>query len=333
VKQQLLTSLLLMVTAVAFASGGASDGGASAGGEFDDADGHSILKAAVAKQLSFPAVFERLSMILVDARSHRETRKLRRYSRYNADGSGKLLLLLDSPSDVAGVALLAAQDPDGEVSLRLYLPALGGQIIETRATVITGEDAEENAGSDLVSQRNPELNPVLGSDFSIEDLSGENLDRYRYERLRDRSIDGSEHYQIAVYNKADDPQTAIAVKRHFVDKDRLVITRTDFFDEFAELSRQLSAHDLQLVSPGVWQPNLLMLKNMRTGNLSMIKIEERVFSADYVPMTAFTIDWLLANHPPLIPAPAANDDLQADMPQAENPPTIEAVTTTESTQP
>ncbi len=257
----------------------------------ENATGLQIMQAVERLQMAFPAVFERQSMILVDASGNRETRKLRRYSRINRDGSGEYLLLLDSPTDVAGVALLASQSADGQMTRQLYLPALGGKIISNTEQALAAADALNN----------DHLSPVLGSDFSIEDLSGDNLTHYRYERQRDRRIEGAEYYQIAVYNKAANPLTAVAVKRHYVQKNRMVITRTDYFNEFGELSKQRSAHDIQAVSNGIWQPNMQLLNNIKAAHQSIIKIEQRVFSADYLPTDVFTTGWLLANHPPLLP--------------------------------
>ena len=120
-----------------------------------EATGSEIMKEVDRRHQQFPYIYEEQSMIMEDRSGHRDTRKARRYSRVEEDGSVKFLLLFDSPQEVKGVALLANRAPDGKIRKYIYLPAYGEQLLES-----AGERSGDN---------------FLGTDFSVENLTGEIL--------------------------------------------------------------------------------------------------------------------------------------------------------------
>ena len=116
------------------------------------------------------------------------TRRMTRYSRVEADGTARLMLLFTSPPEVEGVAMLATRPPDeDDMQMAMYLPALGAQLVES---------GSGGAASSF-----------LGTDFTIENLIGEVLDDYRYARRRSRLIRGVPHHVIDVFDVRDEAQT------------------------------------------------------------------------------------------------------------------------------
>jgi hypothetical protein len=57
----------------------------------------------------------------------------------------------------------------------------------------------------------------------------------------------------------------------------------------------------------MWRANMVLMENRLDDHRTVIKIDRRVFSADYVPEEVFTRQWLLANHPPLLETEVATE--------------------------
>ena len=45
----------------------------------------------------------------------------------------------------------------------------------------------------------------------------------------------------------------------------------------------------------MWRANMLLMQDYRENHQTLIKINKRVFSADYVPREVFTVEWLFNN--------------------------------------
>jgi len=101
-------------------------------------------------------------------RQGQESRRELRISTLEVDGDGdKSLTLFDSPRDVKGTAFLSfthATEPDDQW---LYLPAL------KRVKRISSRN---KSGS------------FMGSEFAYEDLSSQEVDKFRYKWLRDEAL-------------------------------------------------------------------------------------------------------------------------------------------------
>lgn len=262
------------------------------------ASGRALMEQVQARHEQYPYVYEEQSMILIDPSGQKTTRRLRRYSRVEADGNVYFLLLFDSPRDVAGVAMLARQLPNGSVSQSFYLPAFGDTFFRTEA------------------DRNQASENFLGTDFSVEELIGEDLERYRYERSDDYMIDDVAYYVINVFPR--DEETGNPVRRHYVRTDNLFIARTEHFDDLGRVRKRQTHHDLENVHGNRWRANMMMMENLIRDHRSVIKINRRIYSADYVPMEVFDPGWIRANGathtPPGLEARASGNVIDTDVP-------------------
>jgi hypothetical protein len=244
------------------------------------ATGLELMEAVRERHQLYPYVYEEQSLVLTDRHGRRETRQVRTYMRMEDDGSVKYLLLFDSPSEVEGVALMAVRDPEGETRKYFYLPAHGGALLE--------------AGGDSYGQN------FLGTDFAVEDLTGEVLDDYRYSRQRDERINGAPHYVVDAYRRSEGGVDGPVEMRHYIAPDKLVVVRTDYLDQFGRLRKRQGFHDLRPVGGGAWRANLIHMDDLRNRHQSLIRVERRVFSRDYVPSEIFTAEWLQENQQPIV---------------------------------
>jgi hypothetical protein len=246
-----------------------------------EATGAEIMKEVDRRHQQFPYIYEEQSMIMEDRNGDRDTRKVRRYSRVEEDGTVKFLLLFDYPQEVKGVALLANRDPDGKTKKYIYLPAYGEQLLES-----AGERSGDN---------------FLGTDFSVENLTGEVLLDHNYVRHEDKEIDKVKYFVLDVYKASNPSPEGRILRRHFIQQDNLYITLTHHFDKHGRIARIQSQHDLKTVDHDMWRANMILMENKKDQHQSLIKISRRIFSHDYVPSEVFTAEWLYENYPHIEP--------------------------------
>ena len=239
--------------------------------------GNRIMDEAFRRHELFPYIFEEQSMILMDDAGNRDIRKVRRFSRVEKDRTVKFLLVFDSPPEVRGVALLAIRQKSGHEESGIYLPAFGKEL-------------KSNTGNNRSSN-------FLGTDFSIEDMTAEVLSDHRYVRAADSKIEKTNYFVVEAFPKDREIEksTGYSHRRHFIRQDNFFIVRTDYFDRRGRFFKRQTHHDLKKVDRDMWRANMVLMENYKERHKTLIKINRRVFSHDYVPPEMFTSDWLLEN--------------------------------------
>lgn len=250
---------------------------------FDEASGLKIMQEVQKRHQQFAFVYEEQSMVMIDRNGDRDTRKVKRYSRVEEDGTVKFLLLFDSPEEISGVALLATRDASGETIKYVYLPAFGEQLIESVSSGLDGK--------------------FLGTDFSIENITGEVLDDYIYVRRPDNKLNDVEYFVVDVYRMEDGftehmlSTNKQALRRHSISKHNFYIIKTEYFDKQGRVYKKQSHHDLRPVDGDMWRADMILMEDSKEHHQSLIKINRRIFSRDYVSAEIFTADWLFKNYP------------------------------------
>ena len=61
--------------------------------------------------------------------------------------------------------------------------------------------------------------------------------------------------------------------------------------------KKKTQHDLRLVDGTMWRADMILMEDSKEQHQSLIKINRRVFSRDYVSAEIFTADWLFKNYP------------------------------------
>jgi len=239
--------------------------------------GRRIMDEVFKRHELFPYVFEEQTIIMIDRAGNRDARKVRRFSRVERDGTVKFLLVFDNPAEVRGVALLAIRQPTGQVESGIYLPAFGKEL-------------KSSAGRSRGGR-------FLGTDFSIEDMTAEVLSDFRYIRVADQKIDQTEHFVVEAFPQDAEIErtTGYGLRRHFIRKDNFFIVRTDYYDPRGRFLKRQTQHDLKRVSGDMWRASMTLMDNHKEQHKTLIKIDRRVFSHDYVPPQMFTTAWLLEN--------------------------------------
>lgn len=239
--------------------------------------GPAIMNEVFKRHELFPYVFEKQTMILIDSSGNRDVRKVRRFSRVEPDTTVKYLLTFDYPAEVRGVALLAIRHPSGRIDSKIYLPAFGKEL-------------KSISGKSRGSQ-------FLGTDFAVEDLTAEVISDFRYVRKADYKIGKTLYFVVEAFPKdlEIERDTGYGLRRHFIRQDNFYIVRTDYYDPRGRFLKRRTRLNLKVIDGTMWRANMILMENKKDQHKTLIKINQRVFSSDYVPPEIFTSEWLLEN--------------------------------------
>lgn len=216
-------------------------------------DGRVLVESALQRHVLPDHVYAEHALVQADRHGHFSVRTARQYRRSDADGSLQQLLVIETPVELRGTALYVERDRAG------------------RRHGALGNSA------------------VFGSDFRMADLEAERPDDFRYVRSEDQVIDRVPHAVVRAWpaDAAVADSTGYQERILFLRKDTLFVSRIDYLDRSGRPVRRQTFRDPQPVGPQAWQAGMVLMEDLQTGSRSLLKMERRVHSADYVPATVF----------------------------------------------
>jgi hypothetical protein len=115
--------------------------------------------------------------------------------------------------------------------------------------------------------------PVLGSDFSFEDVVPRELEDADYRRLPDEQLDGRGVYVVEVTPRAG-TESEYSRFQSWIDRDRDVVLQTVYWDTTGVKVKELRspAADVQQFD-GVWVPMRTEMRNLLTGGYTVLHID------------------------------------------------------------
>ena len=189
-------------------------------------------------------------------RQGQESRRELRISTLEVDGDGdKSLTVFNSPRDVKGAAFLSfthATKPDDQW---LYLPAL------KRVKRISSRN---KSGS------------FMGSEFAYEDLSSQEIERYRYKWLRDETLDGRKTMVVEYYPQYENSGYTRQVV--WIDNDIWRVVKTEYYDRKDALLKTLTIQDYQQYLDRFWRADAMHMVNHQTGKSTEIQWSDYQFA-------------------------------------------------------
>ena len=198
-------------------------------------------------------VYQEQTLILSDSLGRHTVRTARFYERNDASGD-KRLLVIDTPADLRGAAVFVARDAQG-----------GGR-----------------RGPAPSSQ-------VFGSDFSVADFEGEQPRDFDYALEDSQDLDRVSHHVLRATPR--DPAVSLAtgygVRRIYLRKDNLYVSRVDFLDRQGRLAKRRTFRNPRPDASGAWEAGMVLTEDLLEDRRTLIKVERRVHSPDYVPDAVF----------------------------------------------
>lgn len=189
-----------------------------------------------------------IKMILNDAVGGKSEREMKVKSLEGAQAGGdKMLIVFESPKDQKGSSLLTYQHEERDDDQWLYLPAL------KRVKKIAS---------------NNKTGPFMGSEFSFEDMAGQQLNENTYKWLRDETYEGQDCYVVESYPKDENSGYTKIVS--WLDKKHYRILKADFYDRKSAHQKTLKAKDYSLYLEKYWRPTTVEMVNLQTGKSTLL---------------------------------------------------------------
>ena len=217
--------------------------------ETPEEKGYAIFKEADNRNDGFGDNQGDMLMILKNKQENTSEREMKVKALEGPKDEGdKTLMVFLSPPDQKGTALLTFQHKERDDDQWLYLPAL------KRVKKIA---SSKKSG------------PFMGSEFSFEDIGGQQVDDYNYKYLRDEKVDGQDCFVVESYPK--DKNSGYTKVVTWVDKQYYRTLKADFYDRKKSLLKTLTAKDFKLYLDKYWRPNELDMVNLQTGRSTVLK--------------------------------------------------------------
>jgi len=231
--------------------------------------GRAIFEEADARNSGYGDLEVELQMILRSA-SGRATERSLRIAQYEVPEDGdKMLVVFDTPADIRGTALLSHAHREKEDDQWLFLPAI------KRVKKVSSHN---KSGS------------FVGSEFSYQDLSPPQLDKYTYEFLREDTVDGMPCFVVKRVSTESNYQYA---EEHFwIDKEAYRVYRVDYFDQTGTQVKQLEASDFRLYEARFWKAGRMLMTNLRNNKSTELVWQDFDFNVGLDDTRDFSVNSL-----------------------------------------
>ena len=167
----------------------------------------------------------------------------------------KSLIVFESPRDVRGVAVLSHAHKTGSDEQWLYLPALK-RVKRVASKNRTG--------------------PFLGSEFSLEDLSFQEVEKFSYEYLREEVLEGKEFDVIKRIPL--DPYSGYTKQIVWVSKMDSLIHQIHHYDRKSFHFKTQIFRGYKKYLNKFWRPNEIHMINHQTNKTTTLFFEDMAFN-------------------------------------------------------
>ncbi len=196
----------------------------------------------------------RSKMILRNRRGDEVVRQMHGKALEVKGDGDKTLIVFDSPRDVKGTAFLSythSLKPDDQW---LYLPAL------KRVKRISSSNKS---------------GPFMGSEFSYEDISSQEVAKYKYRYLRDEVYNGRAVFVMERYPQYK--KSGYSKQVVWIDKEMYLPLKIDYYDRKKRLLKTMTQHDFKKYLDRFWRPSRLEMVNHRNGKSTTLIWESYKF--------------------------------------------------------
>lgn len=191
-------------------------------------------------------------VVLIDAGGHRTTRLVATYRKRCGD-EWRILSVIRGPADVAGAGVLSWLRPGGPLAMWLYVPELG------RVRQLSAVAQSER---------------FLGSDLTLEDVSGLAFHDRDHELVAHEDVHGEPAYRVLSRPRvAIDPYARIVT---WVSGATFLPLRIEYYDRRGALLRVGRFGAAALVK-GIPVPAAIVMENVQTGSRTEVTLREADF--------------------------------------------------------
>ena len=214
--------------------------------------GLSIAKEADKRDTGWQDQTASLEMTLRNRHGQESKRSIRSKTLEVSGDGDKSMSIFDTPRDIKGTAFLSFTHALKADEQWLFLPAL------KRIKRISS---------------NNKSGPFMGSEFSYEDLSSQEIEKYTYKYLRDEKLDGRDCFvieRIPAYKHSG--YTRLIT---WLDKEMYQPLKIEFYDRKKSLLKTLTSSGYKQYEGQYWRPDQMDVVNHLT------KKSTTLFWSDY----------------------------------------------------
>lgn len=193
-------------------------------------------------------------MILRNKHGKESRRNMRNKALEIADDGDKALTIFDTPRDIKGTAFLSFSHSTKNDDQWLYLPAL--------------------KRVKRISSRN-KSGPFMGSEFSYEDLSSFEIDKFTFTYLKNEACGDQDCYVLQ--SVPTDKYSGYTKTITWLDVDHYRVHKVEFYDRKKSHLKTLTASDFKLYNNKFWRSSKAMMVNHLTGKSTEIVISNLKF--------------------------------------------------------
>tara|TARA_R110002072_G_scaffold297959_1_gene471307 strand:+ start:19741 stop:20523 length:783 start_codon:yes stop_codon:yes gene_type:complete len=213
----------------------------SAYAETPEEKGLAIVQEADQRDSGWTDQVADMSMTLKNKQGDSSNRVMR-ITTFEVPGDGdKSLITFDAPKDIKGTAFLShthSLTPDDQW---LYLPAL------KRVKRISSSNKS---------------GPFVGSEYAYEDLSSQEVEKYKYKWLRDETLNGRECFVIERFPQYE--HSGYTRQIVWLDKEMYQPLQLEFFDRKNSQLKTLQFLDYKQYLDQYWRPDSMQMTNHQT---------------------------------------------------------------------
>lgn len=195
-----------------------------------------------------------MKMTLRNRIGEESIRELRISNLEMANDGDKSLTVFDSPKDVRGTGFLSFSHINEADDQWLYLPAL------KRVKRIASKNKS---------------GPFMGSEFSFEDLSSFEVEKYDYRYLGEETINGLASYKVEMTPRYEHSGYTRLVT--WVDQKEFRIQQIQFYDRKKTLLKTQTFENYRLYLGQYWRAHTMEMSNHQTGKFTKLEFEDFQF--------------------------------------------------------
>jgi len=217
--------------------------------------GLAIAMEANKRDTGFKDYISEMCMILRNKHGKESIRNIRiKVLEVENDGD-KSLTIFDNPRDVKGTAFLNYTHKVGDDDQWLYMPAL------KRVKRISSRN---KSGS------------FVGSEFSYEDISSQEVEKYTYKWIRDETYQGSPCFVVDFY-PVDKKNSGYTRQLNWIDKKEYRVLKTEFYDKKQSHLKTLTFSGYNIYLDKYWRADKLHMINHQNGKSTGLEFENYKF--------------------------------------------------------
>ena len=195
-----------------------------------------------------------MTMLLRNRQGEESLRNMRNKTLEVENDGDKTLVIFDEPRDVKGTALLSFSHKVGDDDQWLYLPAL--------------------KRVKRIASRN-KSGPFMGSEFAYEDITSQEVEKYTYKYIGEDEFEGKKAFVIE--RDPVDPNSGYTRQQLWVDQDRYIALKIDYYDRKDALLKTLVFRGYQQYLGKYWRADQMFMENHQTGKSTLLSWEKYNF--------------------------------------------------------